>query len=140
MEASSDPGETASEPVIPIGRSGRLEAMPLTAAGDHALLVREADPTQRGRALLTTDKLPSGERLVVMPLDDDVEVRVDGDALAVWLGSGSLAQVPPQHVALDESRVPRWATLVGGVLLLLVLAFAVIGSAVAFSWLVEMLG
>ena len=139
VEASTDPAEAASAPVMPIGRSGRLEAMSLTAAGDHALLVREADPTHRGRALLTTDKLPSGERLVVMPLDDDVEVRVDGDALAVWLGSGSLAQVPPQHVAVDESRVPPWASLVGGALLLLVLAFAVIGSAVAFSWLMAVL-
>jgi hypothetical protein len=138
VEASTDHAETGSVPAMPIGRSGRLEAMPLTAAGDHALLVREADPTHRGRALLTTDKLPSGERLVVMPLDDDVEVRVDGDALAVWLGSGSLAQVPPQHMAVDESRVPPWASLVGGALLLLVLAFAVIGSAVAFSWLMAL--
>jgi hypothetical protein len=140
VEASTDPAETTSEPVMPIGRSGRLEAMPLSAAGDHALLVRETAPTHRGRALLTTDKLPSGERLVVMPLDDDVEVRVDGDALAVWLGSGSLARVPPQHVAIDESRVPPWASLIGGALLLLVLAFAVIGSAVTFSWLMELLG
>jgi hypothetical protein len=140
VEASSDPGEATNAPVVPIGRSGRLEAMALTAAGDHALLVRESDAAHRGRALLTTDKLPTGERLVVMPLDDDVEVRVDGDALAVWLGSGSLGHVPPQHVALDESRVPPWASLVGGALLLLVLAFAVIGSAVAFSWLLRLFG
>ncbi len=140
MEASSDPGETTSATVVPIGRSGRLEAIPLTAAGDHALLVREADSAHRGRALLTTDKLATGERLVVMPLDDDVVVRVDGDALAVWLGSGSLGHVPPQHVALDESRVPGWASLIGGALLLLVLAFAVIGSGVAFSWLLRLFG
>jgi hypothetical protein len=139
VEASTDPGEETTAPVMPIGRSGRLEAMPLTAAGDHALLIRETDPAHRGRALLTTDKLPSGERLVVMPLDDDVEVRVDGDALAVWLGSGSMGHVPPQHVALDDSRVPPWASLIGGALLLLVLAFAVIGSAVAFSWVMELL-
>lgn len=140
MELITDPGEETSAPVVPIGRSGRLEAMPLAAAGDHALLIRETDAAHRGRALLTTDKLPSGERLVVMPLDDDVEVRVDGDALAVWLGSGSLGHVPPQHVALDESRVPPWATVIGGGLLLLVLAFAVIGSAVTFSWLMRLLG
>lgn len=138
VEASSDPGEATSASVMPIGRAGRLEAMPLAAAGDHALLIRESDPTHRARALLTTDKLPSGERLVVMPLDEDVEVRVDGDALAVWLGSGSLGRVPPQHVALDESRVPPWASLIGGALLLLVLAFAVIGSAVAFGWLMRL--
>ena len=140
MEASSDPGEAAAASVVKIGRSGRLEAMALTAAGDHALLIRETDRAHRGRALLTTDKLPGGERLVVMPLDDDVEVRVDGDALAVWLGSGSLGHVPPQHIVVDDSRVPPWASLVGGALLLLVLAFAVIGSAVAFSWLMGLLG
>jgi hypothetical protein len=137
VKASSDPGEATA---LPVGRSGRLEAMPLTAAGDHALLIRETDPTQRGRALLTTDKLPSGERLVVMPLDDDVAGRVDGAALAVWLGSGSLGHVPPQQVVIDDARVPPWASIVGGGLLLLVLAFAVIGSAVAFGWLLRLLG
>jgi hypothetical protein len=136
VEASIDPGEAAT---LPVGRSGRLEALPLTAAGDHALLIREADSAHRSRALLTTDKLPSGERLVLMPLDDDVEVRVDGDALAVWLGSGSLERVAPQHVAVDEAGVPPWASIVGGALLLLVLAFAVIGSAVAFGWLLRVL-
>ena len=40
-----------------------------------------------------TDKLPTGERLVVMPLDEEVEVRVDGDALAIWLGSGVTSEV-----------------------------------------------
>lgn len=137
VEASIDPAEAT---IVPVGRSGRLEAMPLTAAGDHAVLIRETDPTHRGRALLTTDKLATGERLVVMPLDDDVEVRVDGDALAVWLGSGSLGHVPPQHVVLDESRVPPWASFIGGALLLLVLTFAVIGSAVSFGWLMRVLG
>lgn len=140
MEAISDPVDGTLTGGMPIGRSGRLEAMPLSAAGDHALLIRQTDAPHRGRALLTTDKLPSGERLVVMPLDDEVDVRVDGDALAVWLGSGSLGHVPRQHVVLEESRVPPWATLVGGALLLLVVAFAVIGSAVSFSWLMALLG
>lgn len=124
---------------LPIGRSGRLEAMGLAAAGDHAVLVRETSPDHRGRALLTTDKLGSGERLVVMPLDDEVDVRVDGDALAVWLGSGSLQQLPPQQRSMPDAKVPPWATLVGGGLLLLIVAFAVIGSAVAFSWLLALL-
>ncbi|HET9417021.1 MAG TPA: hypothetical protein VFP30_05700 [Candidatus Limnocylindria bacterium] len=120
---------------LPVGRSGRLEATALEAAGDHAVLVRETGG-RRARALLTTDKLPAGERLVVMPLDDEVEVRVDGDALAVWLGAGSLQQVPPDQRPMEHVRVAPWATLIGGALLLLILAFAVIGSAVAFSWLV----
>jgi hypothetical protein len=93
MEPSSD----APLASLPVGRSERLEALALTAAGDHAVLVRETTPGERARALLTTDKLAAGERLVIMPLDEDVEVRVDGDALAVWLGAGSLAQVPPEQ-------------------------------------------
>ena len=125
---------------LPVGRSGRLEAVPLAAAGDHALYVRETEPGHRGRVLLTTDKLPAGERLVVIPLDAEVDVRVDGDALAVWLGRGSLEQVPPEQRPIDEAAAPGWATIVGGMLLLLVLAFAVIGSAVAFTWVLRLLG
>ena len=139
MEA--EPGTDASGTLasLPVGRSGRLEALALAAAGDHAVLVRETAPEHRGRALLTTDKLASGERLVVMPLDAEVEVRVDGDALAVWLGAGSLMDVPPQQRPLTDAHVPPWASVIGGALLLLVLAFAVIGSAVAFSWLARLL-
>ena len=134
-----DPSASQAPASVPIGRAGRLEAAPLATAGDHALLVRETGPDGRRRALLTTDKLPSGERLVIMPLDDEVEVRVDGDALAVWLGSGSLGTVPPQQMAIDPGRVSPLATLVGGALLLVVLAFAVIGSGVVFTWLVGVL-
>jgi hypothetical protein len=135
MEPSSD----ASPPSLPVGRSGRLEALALSVAGDHAVLVREAAPAERGRALLTTDKLPAGERLVVMPLDDEVEVRVDGDALAVWLGAGSMAQLPPDQRPIPEgTHVPPWASVIGGVLLLLTLVFAVIGSAVVFTWLTRL--
>lgn len=135
MEPSTD----ATPATLPIGRSGRLEAMALSAAGDHAVLVRESGDDQRGRALLTTDKLAAGERLVVMPLDDEVEVRVDGDALAVWLGAGSLAQLPAdQRPIAEATHVPAWATVVGGALLLLIVAFALIGSAVAFDWLTRL--
>ena len=135
MQPSSD----ATEPSLRVGRSGRLEALPLTAAGDHAVLVRETAPSERARALLTTDKLAVGERLVIMPLDDDVEVRVDGDALAVWLGAGSLAQLPPDQRPIAEgTHVPPWDSVIGGVLLILVLLFAVIGSAVVFTWLTRL--
>jgi hypothetical protein len=135
MEPSTD----ASEATLPVGRSGRLEATALSAAGDHALLLRETGTDRRARALLTTDKLAAGERLVIMPLDDDVEVRVDGDALAVWLGAGSMAEVPPEQRPVPTAGVPIWASLAGGALLLLMLAFAVIGSAVTFSWLAGLL-
>lgn len=123
---------------LPIGRSGRLEALALSADEDAAVLVRERGSAGRARALLTTDKLPAGERLVVMPLDDEVEVRVDGDALAVWLGSGSLLGTPRAAPA-SPANVPIWASVVGGALLLLIVAFAVIGSAVVFTWLVALL-
>lgn len=135
-----EPTLDAPRETLPVGRSGRLEAVALTAAGDHAIYVRETDPEQHGRVLLTTDKLPNGERLVVVPLDAEVEVRIDGDALAVWLGSGSTQQLPPQQRPIDPERVPPWATVAGGGLLLLVLAFAVIGSAVSFAWIVRVLG
>ena len=122
-----------------IGRSGRLEAAPLEVAGDHAILLQETGARGRRRALLTTDKLPTGERLVVMPLDDDVEVRVDGDALAVWLGSGILGDVPRPQQAIARADVPPWASIIGGTLLILMLVVAVIGSAVVFTWLARLI-
>ena len=134
-----DPSPDATTAPMAVGRSGRLEAAALEAGGDHAVLVRETGGRARNRALLTTDKLPTGERLVVMPLDQEVEVRVDGDALAVWLGSGLLGNVPPEHHAVPQSDVPAWAIIIGGALLIVVLAFAVIGSAVVFTWLTRLL-
>jgi len=133
-----DPSADGSPATMAVGRSGRLEAAALEAGGDHAVLVRETGGRPRNRALLTTDKLATGERLVVMPLDQEVEVRVDGDALAVWLGSGLVGDVPRQHHALSQADVPVWASLIGGVLLIAVLAFAVIGSAVVFTWLTRL--
>jgi len=73
-----------------------------------------------------------------MPLDDEVEVRVDGDALAVWLTSGSPVATP-RGAPPPPVDVPIWASVVGGAMLLLVVAFAVIGSAVAFGWIVALL-
>ena len=109
---------------LPLGASGRLEAVPMTnAAGNHALLVRQGEAS---RALLTGERGGDRERVVIVPLDDDVEMRMDGDALAVWLASGSVGPQP--------QSVPAWANVVGMGLLLLVLAFAVIGSIVFFDW------
>lgn len=136
MDATAEPTEVPA--TLPLGRTGRLEAMPLRVDEDAAVLVRERGEPGRPRALLTTDKHPSGERLVVMPLDDDVEVRVDGDALAVWLGSGSLMS-GRDRVAVPPEHVPIWASVIGGALLLLVFAFAVIGSAVVFRWVAGVL-
>jgi len=116
---------------IPIGVSGRLKALPLTnAVGNHAVLVRQEEAS---RALLTAEK-GSGERerLVVVPLDDDVELRVDGDALAIWLTQGSIG--PPQ------AAVPAWANAIGFLLIIAVVGFAVLGSLTFFGWLFGSLG
>jgi len=134
-----DPSSDATPASLALGRSGRLEAAALEAGGDHAVLVREVGGDARNRALLTTDKLATGERLVVMPLDEEVDVRVDGDALAVWLGSGLLGDVPRQQHAIAPEDVPPWAIVIGGALLIATLGFAVIGSAVVFAWLTRAL-
>ena len=118
-------------PAIPLGSSGRLEAQPLTnAAGNHAMLVREGE---QPRALLTAES-GTGERqrVVVMPLDDDVELRVDGDAMAVWLSQGSIGR--------PQAAVPAWANALGFVLVIAALGFAVLGSVTFFGWLFEALG
>jgi hypothetical protein len=113
---------------LPIGRFGRIEAIGLTGPdGDHAVLVRQG-PAQR--ALLTADPT---EHLVVTPLDDDVEIRVDGDALAVWLAAAPVTAKAP-------TEVPGWASVVGLALLLMMVAFTVIGGAVVAGWLVDVLG
>ncbi|MDP9467386.1 MAG: hypothetical protein M3P32_01420 [Chloroflexota bacterium] len=123
MEGSAAP--------IPLGSSGRLEAQPLTnAAGNHALLVREAD---QPRALLTAETgTAERQRVVIVPLDDDIELRVDGDALAVWLSQGSIGR--------PASSVPGWANFIGFVLVIAAVGFAVLGSVTFFSWLFGALG
>lgn len=116
---------------IPLGSSGRLEAQPLTnAIGNHAVLVREGEEP---RALLTAEA-GAGERqrVVIVPFDNDVELRVDGDAMAVWLSQGSIGPAP--------SNVPIWANAIGFVLVIAVLLFAVLGSVTFFSWLFGALG
>ena len=110
---------------VPLGASGRLEALPLTnAAGDHALLLREGATS---RALVTGERQSERDRVVVVPLDDDVELRMDGDALAIWLATGSTGR--------PEVHVPLWANAAGYLLVLLVLLFTVLGSMTFFTWL-----
>jgi hypothetical protein len=126
------PSVDAELPSFPIGHSGRLEAVPLTnATGSHALLVRQ---DRQPRALFTGEQIPgSRERLVVVPLDDDVEVRIDGDALAVWLAQGSVSRA-------DGSAVPAWASAIGFLLIIAVLVFLILGGVTFFSWLFDTLG
>ena len=70
--------------------------------------------------------------MVVVPLDNDVELRVDGDAMAVWLSQGSIGPAP--------SSVPAWASGIGFVLVIAVVGFAILGSVTFFSWLFGALG
>jgi hypothetical protein len=116
---------------IPLGPTGRLQAQPLTnATGNHAVLVREGD---QPRALLTAES-GAGERqrVVIVPLDNDVELRVDGDAMAVWLSQGSIGPA--------RASVPAWASAIGFVLVIAVVFFALLGSFTFFNWLFGMLG
>ncbi len=119
-------------PALPIGPSGRLEAVGLTnAVGSHALLVREDDSP---RALFTAEPTGGGrERLVVTPLDEDVDVRVDGDALAVWLADGSVGRA-------SGAAVPAWASAIGFVLLIVIIGFLVLGGVTFFAWVLDLLG
>ena len=120
-----------SPPPIPLGASGRLEAQPLTnAVGNHAVLVREGE---QPRALVTAEAGSADrQRVVVVPLDNDVEMRVDGDALAIWLSQGSIGPVP--------SNVPAWANLIGFALVIAAVAFMLLGSVTFFGWLFRALG
>lgn len=117
-------------PPLPLGRSNALEVAALTSSdGDHAVVVRQGD---QARALLTAES--ADDRLVLIPLDDRSEMRVDGDALAIWLTQGSLRPSP------SRSPLPSWASAIGLLLLLVVLAFAILGSLTFFGWLFSSLG
>jgi hypothetical protein len=116
-------------PPVPLGASGRLEAQPMVnAVGDHAILVRQGATT---RALITGESAAERDRVIVVPLDDDVELRMDGDALAVWLARGS--------VSSEVARVPGWASALGLLAVLGFVGLAVLGSVTAFTWLLEAL-
>lgn len=116
---------------IPIGASGSLEAEPLTnAVGNHAVLVREGE---QPRALVTAEAgRGERQRVVIVPLDSDVELRVDGDALAIWLSQGSIGRAP--------SNVPAWANMIGFGLVITAVAFMLLGGVTFFGWLFRGLG
>ncbi len=119
---------------FPVGR-GVIEAQALTSAsGDHAILLSQADMP---RVLLLAEpglvESTGRERVVVMPFDEDVETRVDGDALATWIAAPY--DVP---VAAGEGRIPVWASGLGFVVVILGIVLMVIGSAVVFSWLLDL--
>lgn len=124
-----DPGDENAP--LQLGAAGRLQALPLTnATGDHALLVRQGDAA---RALLTGESTSGDrDRVVIVPLDDDVELRMDGDALAIWLARGSVGR--------SVASVPAWASAIGFVLVIAVVGFAVLGSLTFFGWLAGLLG
>lgn len=105
-----------------------MRAEPVTnVAGEHAVLVRDGDRT---RALVAATRSGAGETLLVMPLDEEVEVRVDGDALAMYVAMGSVS-APGRGGA----GLAGWASFIGLLLLLVIVGFAVLGSLTFFSWL-----
>lgn len=105
-----------------------------SASGDHAILIRQGD---QPRVLLTAEPgsvaSTGRERVVVMPFDEDVETRVDGDALATWVAGSFDA---PRDAG--DGPIPAWASAFGLALLVLVLALTVLGGAVAFRWLLDL--
>jgi hypothetical protein len=123
--------EQESSP-LRLGRSGRLDAISLTnGAGDHALLLREEEEP---RALLTTEE---DDLIVLTPLDDRAELRANRDALASWLTAGTLTRTRGTN---QPSVVAAWASAVGMVVLLAVVALAILGSFTFFGWLFRSLG
>jgi hypothetical protein len=116
---------------FPLGPNGRLLAEPMTnAVGNHAVLVREGE---QPRALVTVEAgSPERERVIIVPLDNDVEMRVDGDALAIWLSQGSIGSASP--------NVPAWANAIGFALVIAAVGFTVLGSLTFFGWLFRALG
>jgi hypothetical protein len=122
--------------MIPVGR-GTVEAEPLTnAAGDHALLLRQAG---QPRVLVLAEPgsvAETGrERVVIMPFDEDVDTRVDGDALATWIATPY--DTPSE---LTDARVPAWANALGFVLIIVVVVLTVVGGAVVFGWILDAVG
>ncbi|MGH2483806.1 MAG: hypothetical protein ACRDE9_05070 [Candidatus Limnocylindria bacterium] len=120
---------------FPVGR-GVIEAQALTnTSGDHAILVSQTDMP---RVLILAEpgsvESTGRERVVVMPFDEDVETRVDGDALATWIAAPYDVPVPA-----GEGRIPVWASGFGFVVVILGIVLMVIGSAVVFSWLLDLL-
>lgn len=114
-----------------LGRSGRLDVVPLTNGdGNHALLLREEE---QPRALLTCEE---DERIVLIPLDDRAELRSNRDALASWLAAGTLTRTR----GAQSSVVAAWASAVGMIVLLAVVALAILGSFTFFGWLFRSLG
>ncbi len=119
---------------VPVGR-GVIEAQALTnASGDHAILLSQADMP---RVLILAEpgsvESTGRERVVVMPFDEDVETRVDGDALATWIAAPYDVPVPA-----GEGRIPVWASGFGFAVVILGIVLMVIGSAVVFSWLLDL--
>jgi len=119
---------------FPVGR-GVIEAQALaSASGDHAILLSQTDMP---RVLILAEpgsvESTGRERVVVMPFDEDVETRVDGDALATWIAAPYDVPVPA-----GEGRIPVWASGFGFAVVILGIVLMVIGSAVVFSWLLDM--
>jgi len=117
---------------IPVGRRGMRAEGLTNESGDHAILLRE-DETPRVLFLTEPGSEGSGrERVIVVPFDEDVETRVDGDALAKWIAAPDLFGTP--------DAIPRFASALGLILLVGVLVLTIIGAGVVFSWILDAVG
>jgi hypothetical protein len=114
--------------LLPVGR-GTVEAEPLTsAAGDHALLLRQAGAPRLLLVAEPGDVAQTGrERIVVVPFD--------GDALATWIAAPELSAPDPARAG-----VPAWASALGFVLIILVVVLTMIGGAFVFGWILDAAG
>ena len=136
VSPASDPVTLEEGGPFPVGR-GTLEGQPLTnPSGDHALLLRQAE-TPRVLVLAEPGLVAETgrERVVIMPFDEDVETRVDGDALATWIATPDAAPADG-----TSARVPAWASAFGFVLIIVVVLLTVVGGAAVFSWILDALG
>jgi hypothetical protein len=117
---------------LPLGRRPLLAEGLTNEAGDHAILLREGEASRVLLLTEPTDQADERERVIVVPFDEDVETRVDGDALAKWIAAADLFGRP--------AAVPRFASAIGLFLLVVMLVLTVIGGAVVFSWVLDAVG
>lgn len=132
MPGMLDDVKTEDGAPIPLGHRAMHAESLSNESGDHAILLVEDETS---RVLLLTEPASQGsgrERVIVVPFDEDVETRVDGDALAKWIAAPDLFGPP--------DGIPRFASALGLILLVGVLALTVIGAGVVFSWILDALG
>ena len=116
---------------IPLGGAADpLTAVALTNAdGTRAMLIREGE---QPKALITVGTDARAGRILVTPLDGEVELRRDREAAAQWIAAGSVAR-------RTAARVPAWADAIGLALVLMIFALTIVGALTVIGWLAHAL-